>query len=174
MDLSEQPCNKSDNFDKVVTSCQEVVPNLLTTCDKQCEYILLTACWQTCYKMWDFYVCRTGSPQQHLPITVGPFTKPTLSTFPVGGNPSTRRKPTTFGRALTFTLFTWGLGLSCIEKVITETWTLEVKRKCANHLVNCDHSRNFALIILKDLHEMFEGTDSCINTTQFSQKFFKT
>jgi hypothetical protein len=37
-DLLEQPCN------------------LLTTCDKQCEHNLLTACWQTCYKMWDFYV----------------------------------------------------------------------------------------------------------------------
>jgi hypothetical protein len=45
MDLSEQPCNKSDNFDKVVTSCQQVVPHPLTTCDKQCEYIVLTACW---------------------------------------------------------------------------------------------------------------------------------
>ena len=58
-DLSEQPCNKSDKFDKVVTSCQQVVPNLLATDDKQCEYILLTACWQTCYKMGDFYVCST-------------------------------------------------------------------------------------------------------------------
>jgi hypothetical protein len=29
------------------------VPNLLTTWDKQCEHNLLTACWQTCYKMWD-------------------------------------------------------------------------------------------------------------------------
>ena len=28
-------------------------------------------------------------------------TYPTLSNFPVGGNRSTRRKPTTFGRALT-------------------------------------------------------------------------
>ena len=44
MDLPEQPCNKSDNFDMVVTSCQQVVPNLLTTCDKQCEDNLLTAC----------------------------------------------------------------------------------------------------------------------------------
>ena len=43
--------SKSDNFDKVVTSCQQVVPNLLTTCDKQCEYILLTACEQTCNKL---------------------------------------------------------------------------------------------------------------------------
>ena len=41
-DLSEQPCNKSDNFGKVVTSCQQVVPKLLTTCDKQCEDNLLT------------------------------------------------------------------------------------------------------------------------------------
>jgi hypothetical protein len=44
-DLSEQPCNKSDNFDKVVASCQQVVPNLLTTCDKQCEHIFLMVCW---------------------------------------------------------------------------------------------------------------------------------
>ena len=43
-DLSEQPCNKSDNFGKVVTSCQQVVPKLLTTCDKQCENNMLTAC----------------------------------------------------------------------------------------------------------------------------------
>ena len=35
-DLSEQPCNKSDDINKVV-------PNLLTTCDKQCEDNLLTA-----------------------------------------------------------------------------------------------------------------------------------
>ena len=32
------------------------------------------------------------------------ITHPTLSTFPVGGNRSTRRKPTSFGRALTLTL----------------------------------------------------------------------
>ena len=59
--MSEQPCNKSDNFDKVVTSCQQVVPNLLTTCDKQCEYILLTACEQTCNKLVRFYVCSVQS-----------------------------------------------------------------------------------------------------------------
>ena len=40
--------NKSDNIDKVVTSCQQLVPNLLTTWDKQCEHNLLTPCWQTC------------------------------------------------------------------------------------------------------------------------------
>jgi hypothetical protein len=32
--------------------------NSLTTWDKQCEHNLLTACWQTCYKMWDFYFNR--------------------------------------------------------------------------------------------------------------------
>jgi hypothetical protein len=59
-DLSEQPCNKSDDFDKVVTSCQQVVPNLLTTCDKQCEYILLTACCHSADLLQDvsFYVCN--------------------------------------------------------------------------------------------------------------------
>jgi hypothetical protein len=31
--------------------------NLLTSWDKQCEHNLLTACWQTCCKMWDFYAC---------------------------------------------------------------------------------------------------------------------
>ena len=48
-DLLEQPCNKSDNINKVVTSCSQFVPNLLTTWDKQCEDNLLTTCWQTCY-----------------------------------------------------------------------------------------------------------------------------
>jgi hypothetical protein len=37
-DLLQQPCNKSDNINKVVTSCQQLVPNL---CDKQCEHNLL-------------------------------------------------------------------------------------------------------------------------------------
>jgi hypothetical protein len=56
-DLLEQPCYKSDNINKLVTSCSQFVPYLLTTWDKQCEHNLLTACWQTCYKMWDSYVC---------------------------------------------------------------------------------------------------------------------
>ena len=41
-DLLEQPCNKSGNINKVVTSCSQLVPNLLTTWDKQCEHNLLT------------------------------------------------------------------------------------------------------------------------------------
>ena len=52
--LLKQPCNKSDNIKKLVTSCYQLVPNLLTTCTKPCEHNLLTACWQTCCKLWDF------------------------------------------------------------------------------------------------------------------------
>jgi hypothetical protein len=37
-----------------------------------------------------------------------------------GGNRSPWEKPTIFGRALTFTLFTRGLGSSRTEKVLTE------------------------------------------------------
>jgi hypothetical protein len=33
----------------------------LTTWDKQCEHNLLTACLQTCCKMWDFYVCSKSA-----------------------------------------------------------------------------------------------------------------
>ena len=37
--LLKQPCNKSDNINKVVTSCQQLVPNLLTTWNKPCELV---------------------------------------------------------------------------------------------------------------------------------------
>ena len=47
------------------------------------------------------FATRAGSPQQREPITVGPYYLTPLSTFPVGGNRSTWRKPTTFSRALT-------------------------------------------------------------------------
>ena len=47
------------------------------------------------------FATRAGSPQQREPVTVGPYYLTPLSVFPVGGNQSTRRKPTTFGRALT-------------------------------------------------------------------------
>ena len=44
---------------------------------------------------------RARSPQQREPITVSPYYLTPLSTFPMRGNRTTRRKPTTFGRALT-------------------------------------------------------------------------
>jgi hypothetical protein len=55
-DLSEQPCNKSDNAIKLVPSCQQLVPNLLqqlgtssanTTC-RQLVNIFVTTCTQIC------------------------------------------------------------------------------------------------------------------------------
>ncbi len=49
---------------------------------------------------------RAGSPQQLMPITVGPHYLTHPVNFLVGGNRSTRRKPTTFRRALTCALFT--------------------------------------------------------------------
>ena len=58
-DLLKQPCNKSDNIHKVVASCQQLVANLSTTCNNQCQHNLLTACLQTCYKLYkDFFVCE--------------------------------------------------------------------------------------------------------------------
>jgi hypothetical protein len=45
----------------VSTRLLQVVSYLLTTWDKQCEHNLLTACWQTCYKMWDFCLCSRYS-----------------------------------------------------------------------------------------------------------------
>jgi hypothetical protein len=36
-DLLEQPCNKYDNINKVVTSCQQFVPNLLAELATWCE-----------------------------------------------------------------------------------------------------------------------------------------
>ena len=52
-DLLEKPCHKSDNAIKLVTSCQQLVPNLLQqTGNKQCEHNLLTTCEQTCYNLF--------------------------------------------------------------------------------------------------------------------------
>jgi hypothetical protein len=64
---------------------------------------------------------------------------------------STRRKPTTFGRALTFTLFTRGLGSSHIEKFSLrfEPAALEVGGKCANHFATEAPHNN--LLELQDL-----------------------
>ena len=42
--LLEQLCHKSDNPIKLVTSCEQLVPNLLTISNKQCEDNLLRVC----------------------------------------------------------------------------------------------------------------------------------
>ena len=52
-----QPCNKSvpnPYYSIFPSSLSQVVPNLLTTLDKQSEHNLLTACWQTFHKIGDF------------------------------------------------------------------------------------------------------------------------
>jgi hypothetical protein len=63
--LLAQSCNKADNAIKLVTSCKQLVSNLLQqTGNKQCEHNLLTACEQTCDSLFAdllqlvrFYVC---------------------------------------------------------------------------------------------------------------------
>ena len=73
-------------------------------------------------------------------------TYPTLSTFPVGGNRSTWRKPTTFGRALTL-LFSHEDWVR-VHHAGIELGTLEVKGKWSDHYttealtVHCFHSEN--------------------------------
>jgi hypothetical protein len=68
--LLAQSCNKADKAIKPVTSCQQLVSNLLQqTGNKQCEHNLLTACEQTCEQTCNnlfadllqlvrFYVCK--------------------------------------------------------------------------------------------------------------------
>jgi hypothetical protein len=64
-DLLEQPCNKSDNDINLVTSCKQLVPNLLqqlgtssanTTCH-QLVNRFVTTCLQICSNLCFFYTC---------------------------------------------------------------------------------------------------------------------
>jgi hypothetical protein len=64
-DLLEEPCNKSDNINKVVTSCLQLVPNLLTTWDKQCQHNLLLADLLQDVKC-EIFPCVDGCPWIHL------------------------------------------------------------------------------------------------------------
>ena len=52
--LLEQPCNKSDNASKLVTSCfKTACLTLVTTIrNKQCEHNLSTACEQICNNLF--------------------------------------------------------------------------------------------------------------------------
>ena len=52
--LLEQPCNKSDNINKVVTSCQQLVPHLLTTWEQEYEHNLLADLLQDVRFLRDF------------------------------------------------------------------------------------------------------------------------
>jgi hypothetical protein len=42
-DLLEQPCDKCNNINKVVTSCQQVWNNSLTTCNDLVDIVVLVA-----------------------------------------------------------------------------------------------------------------------------------
>ena len=53
---------KLKNINKGVTSCRQLVPNLLTACNKPCEHKFLATCLHTCHKLWDFYVCSCYFP----------------------------------------------------------------------------------------------------------------
>jgi hypothetical protein len=65
--LLAQSCNKADNAIKLVTSYEQLVPDLLQqTGNKQCEHNLLTACEQTCNNLFAdllqavrFYACSS-------------------------------------------------------------------------------------------------------------------
>jgi uncharacterized membrane protein YukC len=52
-EMLEQPCNKSDNTNKVVTT----VNKLFHTCWQLGTSSANTTCWRSCYKMRDSYVC---------------------------------------------------------------------------------------------------------------------
>ena len=70
---------------------------------------------------------RAGSPQQHKPITVGPFYLTHPVNFPCGRKPEYPGKTHDFGRALTFYSFHMRTGFESDREPI-------VKAKCANHL----------------------------------------
>jgi hypothetical protein len=66
LELLEQPCYKSDNINKVVTSCQQLVPYLLTTWGKECELAdllqdvrLLRACLVFCVWLFKMFLIIT-------------------------------------------------------------------------------------------------------------------
>jgi hypothetical protein len=51
-DLLEQPCNKSDNAIKLVTSCVTTTRTLTKIALAQCEHNLLTACEEICNNLF--------------------------------------------------------------------------------------------------------------------------
>ena len=81
---------------------------------------------------------RAGSPQQHKPITVGPFYLTHPVNFPCGRKPEYPGKTHDFGRALTFFLLfsheDWVRVALRKYLVRFEPAASEVKGKCANHL----------------------------------------
>ena len=104
---------------------------LLVGCRAGCSVIVAVWC--------DFFLfsfaTRAGSPQQREPITLGPCYLAHPSQLPVGGNRSTRGKPTTFGRALTilFSHEDWFRIHIKMTLLGIELGTLEVKGEWSDH-----------------------------------------
>jgi hypothetical protein len=87
--------------------------------------------WIFIYFIYLALPTRAGSPQQHMPITVGPFCLTHPVNFPCGRKPEYPGKTHDFRQSVDFYSFHRGLGSSRIEKVLTETWTCGLR---ANHL----------------------------------------
>jgi hypothetical protein len=80
---------------------------------------------------------RAGSPQQHMPITVGPFYLTHPVNFPCGRKPEYPGKTHDFRQSVDFLLFShedWVRVALRKYLVRFEPAASEVKGKCANHL----------------------------------------
>jgi hypothetical protein len=75
-DLLQQPCNNSDNINKIL----QVVNSLFHTCWQFGTSNANTSCWQTCYKMWDYCVCKNLTTCQQDVFARGLSTRLSLTT----------------------------------------------------------------------------------------------
>ena len=102
-----QPDMESQSLPTTLINCFLSIPCSNTRCTASNPYInhsssvdnIKYSCLILFFILFSF-ATKVGSPQQREPITVSPYYLATLSTFPVRGNRSTRRKPTIFSRAL--------------------------------------------------------------------------
>ena len=128
--IQVQASNDTDHVSGLITvRCEELVNTKSSSKTKR----------GSCSKAGPLiYYIYSASPQgqgHHNSVSQLPWarsTYPTLSTFPVGGNRSTRRKPTTFGRALSILLSheDW---VRVYLKLGIEVGTLEVKGEWSDH-----------------------------------------
>ena len=80
---------------------------------------------------------RAGSPQQHMPITVGPFCLTHPVNFPCGRKPEYPEETHDFRQSVDFLLFShedWVRVALRKFSLRLEPAASEVKGKCANHL----------------------------------------
>ena len=105
-----------------------------TNCQFDCE-------WANYLFIYLALPTRAGSPQQHMPITVGPFYLTHPVNFPCGRKPEYPGKTHDFRQSVDFLLFShedWVRVALRKYLVRFEPAASEVKGKCANHLAtNC-------------------------------------